>query len=182
MKKYLIIPAALFAITLAAPHAFAQDTTTAPAASSDTTTPPPTAKHHGGKKGKKGNPVDAQLADLTTALNLTQDQQDKIRPILQNEFDQGKAAAAAKKAAKADAATPPADGSTTTASADTAPPPPNMKKLRKQSDHKIRAILTPDQQTKYDAMPKAGKGGKKSAPPASDGSAPASSEAAPPSN
>jgi hypothetical protein len=92
---------------------------------------------------------DAQLAQLTTTLTLSADQQAKIKPIL---------AAEAKKIADLRAATP-ADPDMRT----------KMTAIRTDDHAAIKALLTADQATKYDAMPAGGggrRGGGGGAPPA----------------
>jgi Spy/CpxP family protein refolding chaperone len=129
MKKHLVLIAALFAIVLMAPSLFAQDTT-APAA----TAPAATSKPKG---------PDAQLADLTAKLKLTDDQQSKIGVILTDQakkLKKSKKSAATPEDAKADA-----------------------KNIRQDANSQIRALLTPDQQTIFDADAKSAKHHKKSA-------------------
>ena len=76
---------------------------------------------------------EGRLKMLTEKLNLTEDQQAKLKPILEDQSKQMKAVhddtslAAADKQAK-------------------------MKELHESSTEKINAVLTPDQQTKWKQM------------------------------
>ena len=98
----------------------------------------------GGGGGRMGMTPDAQLAQLVTALTLTSDQQAKIKPILE--------ADAAKITALRTAQDP--DMRT------------KMMAIRTEQHAAIKALLTADQATKYDAMPQGGRGGGGGAPPA----------------
>ncbi len=100
----------------------------------------------GGGGGRGGMTPDAQLAQLTTALTLSADQQAKIKPILD--------ADAAKITALRTAQDP--DMQTKVAA------------IRTAQHATIKALLTADQATKYDAMPQGGgrRGGGGGAPPA----------------
>jgi hypothetical protein len=88
----------------------------------------------GGGGGRGGMTPDAQLAQLTTALTLSADQQAKIKPILE--------ADAAKITALRTAQDP--DMRT------------KMTAIRTEQHAAIKALLTADQATKYDAMPQGG--------------------------
>ena len=88
----------------------------------------------GGGGGGRGMTPDAQLAQLTTALTLSADQQAKIKPILD--------ADAAKITALRTAQDP--DMQTKVAA------------IRTAQHATIKALLTADQATKYDAMPQGG--------------------------
>ena len=98
----------------------------------------------GGGGGRGGMTPDAQLAQLTTALTLSADQQAKIKPILD--------ADAAKITALRTAQDP--DMQTKVAA------------IRTAQHATIKALLTADQATKYDAMPQGGgrRGGGGGAP------------------
>jgi protein CpxP len=98
----------------------------------------------GGGGGRGMMTPDAQLAQLVTALTLTSDQQAKIKPILE--------ADAAKITALRTAQDP--DMRT------------KMMAIRTEQHAAIKALLTADQATKYDAMPQGGRGGGGGAPPA----------------
>jgi uncharacterized membrane protein YgcG len=82
---------------------------------------------------------DAQLAQLTTVLTLSADQQAKIKPIL--------AADAAKITALRTAQDP--DMMT------------KVAQIRTDEHAAIKALLTADQATKYDAMPQGRGGGRR---------------------
>jgi periplasmic protein CpxP/Spy len=77
--------------------------------------------------------VDRQMQHLTQALSLSSDQQTQIRPILKDQMTQ-------MMALRQDTQTAPADKRD------------QMTKIRTDAQSKIRAVLTSDQQTKYDAM------------------------------
>jgi hypothetical protein len=93
----------------------------------------------GGGGGRGMMDPDAQLASLTTALTLSADQQAKIKPIL--------AADAAKMQALMTAQDP--DMRT------------KMTQIRTDEHAAIKALLTADQATKYDAMPQGRGGGRR---------------------
>jgi Spy/CpxP family protein refolding chaperone len=100
----------------------------------------------GGGGGRGMMTPDAQLAQLTTALTLSADQQSKIKPILD---------ADAKKIA--DIRSSGEDMSTAR---------PKMMAIRTDQHAAIKALLTADQAAKYDAMPQGrGPGGGGGAPP-----------------
>ena len=146
MKKQLALFSMLLALVLLAPSAFAQDTTTAPAA---TTAPvpvtPPAKKSKASGVKKTSGRADTEMADLTTELNLTDDQQAKIKPIVADEL------------AKIHSAKKATTGSTDDEKA-------NSKKIRTDANAQIRALLTPDQQKTFDATPKKAKKSKDAAP------------------
>lgn len=87
------------------------------------------------KHGMKGMTVDEKLAKLTKKLDLTADQQAKVKDIVTKERADAKAVwddAMAKK-----------------------------KAIRASANDRIKALLTTEQKTKFDAMvEKKGKGGK----------------------
>ncbi len=93
----------------------------------------------GGGGGGRGMDPDAQLAQLTTVLTLSADQQAKIKPIL--------AADAAKITALRTAQDP--DMQT------------KVAQIRTDEHAAIKALLTADQATKYDAMPQGRGGGRR---------------------
>lgn len=100
----------------------------------------------GGGGGRGMMTPDAQLAQLTTTLTLSADQQAKIKPILD---------ADAKKIA--DIRSSGEDMSTAR---------PKMMAIRTDQHAAIKALLTADQAVKYDAMPQGrGPGGGGGAPP-----------------
>jgi len=100
--------------------------------------------------GGRGMDPDAQLAQLTTTLTLSADQQAKIKPIL--------AADAAKMQALMTAQDP--DMRT------------KMTAIRTDEHAAIKALLTADQATKYDAMPQGRGGGRGGGGGAPGGGAP----------
>src|ERR1700692_3895501 len=77
--------------------------------------------------------VDRQMQHLTQALNLSSDQQTQIKPILKDQMTQ-------MMALRQDTQTAPADKRD------------QMTKIRTDEQSKIRAGLSSDQQTKYDAL------------------------------
>jgi Spy/CpxP family protein refolding chaperone len=76
---------------------------------------------------------EAHLKMLTEKLNLTEDQQAKLKPILEDKSKQ-------MKALRDDASLAPADKQA------------KMKELHESFSEKINAVLTPDQQTKWKQM------------------------------
>lgn len=99
----------------------------------------PAAREGRPAKGEKG-PKGDRLANLTEQLSLTPAQVEKIKPILNSERD-------AMRALNQDT------------SLDREAKRPKMREIREAHDAKIRALLTPEQQAKMDAMRPAG--GKK---------------------
>jgi len=102
------------------------------AAADDHAAPPAAAKPGHGDR----------LAKMAEELNLTDAQKDQIRPILKDSMTQ-------RKALQGDA--------TLTEEQKKA----KMKELRTATHDKIFAVLTPEQQTKFDAMKEGGRGGRK---------------------
>jgi len=76
---------------------------------------------------------EARLKMLTEKLNLTEDQQAKLKPIIEDQAKQ-------MKALHDDASLAPADKHA------------KMKELHESSTEKINAVLTADQQTKWKQM------------------------------
>ena len=74
---------------------------------------------------------DEQLTRLSADVNLTDDQKAKIKPIFEDQ-------AAKTKALREDTSTSMEEKR------------PRMQDIRKAASDKVRALLTPDQQTKYD--------------------------------
>src|ERR1700733_11329480 len=148
MKKHVTLFLALFAVLLVASSAIAQDTPTTPS-----TTPATTTKKAKSSGGGAAGRTDKELADLTTSLNLTADQQAKIKPILTDE------------SAKIHAAKKSSTGSADDSKA-------KNKVIRDDANQQIRALLTPDQRTIFDAPTKK-PGGKNPAPAATPTAAPA---------
>jgi hypothetical protein len=155
MKKHLALIAASFAIILMASSGIAQDT--APAATTTTTAPAKAKKGKSSGGGAAAGKADADLANLTKTLTLTDDQQAKIKPILADES----AKIHATKAKKASAGA----ASTTTADDSKAA----SKAIREDANKQVRALLTPDQQKLFDVSSKK-EGGKKTAPAAAPAS------------
>jgi len=76
---------------------------------------------------------ESRLKMLTEKLNLTEDQQAKLKPVLEDESKQ-------MKALHDDTSLAPADKRA------------KMKELHESSTEKINAVLTPDQQAKWKQM------------------------------
>ena len=91
------------------------------------------------KKGKGGRGAmspDAMVARLDEAVTLTADQKAKATDIYTKEVADMQALAPEDRRSKG-------------------------QEIRDAANKDIRALLTPDQQTKFDAMPPPGKGGRK---------------------
>jgi periplasmic protein CpxP/Spy len=97
-----------------------------PAIAQDTPTGPP-------PQGPRGGGMEHQVEFLTKKLNLTPDQVTQVKAIDDSTRQQMMALR----------------NDTSTTSDEKRP---KMMAIRQASDAKIRALLTPDQQTKYDAM------------------------------
>jgi len=95
----------------------------------------PAAQEQGAMGGhaREAMTPESRLKMLTEKLNLTEDQQAKLKPILENESQQ-------TKALHDDTSLAPADKRA------------KMKELHESSTEKINAVLTPDQQTKWKQM------------------------------
>ena len=119
-KQYVVV--ALLAILAIAPSGFAQKK----------------AKTSGAASAH----ADAELADLTTKLSLTDDEKAKIKPILDDE-------AAKIHAVKMDKTASDDDKKAKT------------KPIRDDASKQIRAALTPDQAKTYDTIAKKGGDGEK---------------------
>jgi periplasmic protein CpxP/Spy len=108
-----------------------------PALAQDTPPPPPAGQMQGpppgGGGGRGGMNPERQLAMLKEQLNLTPDQAEKIKGIL----DEGRGK---MEELRADTTTAPDDKRS------------KMMEIRKHENEKIKAVLTPDQVTKFDAM------------------------------
>ena len=122
MKSPIKFTIAALALGLAIPASRAQDTNTPPP-------PPPSAEHEGHHRGPRGD----GLKFFTEKLGLTQDQQAKIKPILEDErksldalHDDSSLAKEAKRA--------------------------KFVEIRKTHREQIRALLTPEQQKKLDEL------------------------------
>ncbi len=135
-KKVFVSLPVLLALCLSVPFAEAQQSASS---TSPTTTSVRKPKSSGGKSSGR---VDAELADLSTNLNLTDDEKAKIKPILEDEHDKIHALKQAKTGSVDDQKA-------------------KSKAIRDDANSQIRAILTPDQQTKFESISK--KGHKKAA-------------------
>jgi Spy/CpxP family protein refolding chaperone len=95
----------------------------------------PAAQEHGAMGGSMMGPMtpESRLKMLTEKLNLTEDQQAKLKPILEDESKQ-------MKVLHDDTSLAPEDKHA------------KMKEVRELSTDKINAVLTPDQQTKWKQM------------------------------
>jgi Spy/CpxP family protein refolding chaperone len=95
----------------------------------------PAAQEHGAMGGPAMAAMtpEGRLKMLTEKLNLTEDQQAKMKPILEDQAKQ-------MKALHDDASLAPADKHA------------KMKELHESSTEKINAVLTADQQTKWKQM------------------------------
>jgi periplasmic protein CpxP/Spy len=95
----------------------------------------PAAQEHGAMGGHAMGAMspESRLKMLTEKLNLTEDQQTKLKPILEDESTQ-------MKALHEDTSLAPKDKRA------------KMKELRESSTEKINAVLTPDQQAKWKQM------------------------------
>ncbi len=129
MKKLFASLPVLAALCLWAPHVRAQDATSATTASQS-------AKHARSEGGKNGR-AEVELAELSTNLNLTDEQKAKIKPLLEDEHTKIHAVREAK-----------------TGSADDQKA--KTRVIREDANAQIRAVLTPEQQTKFDGMSKKG--------------------------
>ena len=95
----------------------------------------PVAQEHGGMSGPAmgATTPEGRLKMLTEKLDLTEDQQAKLKPILEDQAKQ-------MKALHDDTSLAPADKHA------------KMKELHDSSVEKLNAILTPDQQAKWKQM------------------------------
>jgi periplasmic protein CpxP/Spy len=131
MKSTLKVVLSLLALGLVAgaPIARAQDQT-----------PPAQApKGPGGGGGRFMSPED-RVKQLDEALKLTDDQKTKITDLLKTQQEKGQALRADQSMSREDRRA-------------------KMMEIGKATQDGIRALLTPDQQTKFDALPQPGRGG-----------------------
>jgi len=124
-KKFsiaLFLLAFVAAMTVLAPTSYAVQTA-------------PAAQEHGAMGGSMMGPMtpENRLKMLTEKLNLTEDQQAKLKPILEDQSKQ-------MKAIHDDSSLAPADRQA------------KMKEIHESSIEKMNAILTPDQQAKWKQM------------------------------
>ncbi len=107
-------------------------------AQDSTNTPPPPPAAQGGQM--RGQNVDRMVQMLTTRLNLTADEQTKIKPILQSQADQ-------INALRQDSTLTPQDRRA------------KMMAIRQSTASQLQGILTPDQFTQYQQMMQRGRRG-----------------------
>jgi Spy/CpxP family protein refolding chaperone len=147
MKPFSALPLSLLSVGLAlsAGSLRADDTVTPPpltpppTAPADATqpTPPPAPRHH--------HRPGYVLEDLTRQLNLTPDQQKQVAAILKSDHEQMKAVRGDDSIAQEDKRA-------------------KMKEIMGSTRTQIRALLTPDQQKAFDALPHGEHGEKPPAP------------------
>ena len=89
---------------------------------------------HSGQAGRMGN-MDDMMQELTTKLNLTADQQTKIKSILEEQHEQMRVAMNDQSMSKEDKHA-------------------KMKSMHDSIHAKVREVLTDDQKHKFDAMVK----------------------------
>ena len=105
-----------------------------PAMAQDPSAPPPPPQGQGGPRhGGPGGMREHQVEFLTKQLNLTPDQVTQVKAIDEDTWKQAKALHENTSMAEQDKRT-------------------QMFAIHKASQDKIRALLTPDQQTKFDAL------------------------------
>jgi Spy/CpxP family protein refolding chaperone len=132
MKKLFVTSPILLALCLSVPQVRAQQS------SSATTVPTqPVKKSRSSGAHKSSGRAEAELADLSTSLTLTDDQKAKIKPILDDEHEKIHALKQANT------------GSTDDQKA-------KSKAIRNEANSQIRGVLTPDQQTKFQSISKRG--------------------------
>jgi periplasmic protein CpxP/Spy len=103
-----------------------------PAMAQDPSAPPPPGGQYGGRGGGRGM-QGHQVEFLTQKLSLTPDQVTQVKAIDADTWKQAKAVREDTTIADADKRS-------------------KMMDIHKASQGKIRALLTPDQQTKFDAL------------------------------
>jgi protein CpxP len=118
---------------LATSAAFAQQGTAPPATDGQQQAPPANGAMQGPQGGQRGMNPERQLAMMQQQLSLTDDQTAQIRQILTDASGKMDALRANTALAQDDLRA-------------------QMMTLRQGVQAKVRAVLTPDQQTKYDAM------------------------------
>ncbi len=131
MKSMIKLPLVAVAFAIAIPFTQAQDAGTPPP-------PPPPPGEHGGQH--KGGPRGDRFKMMAERLNLTPDQQAKIKPILEDEMK-------AIKAVMDDA------------SLDKDAKRPKIDEIRKAHREQFLPLLTPEQVKKLDEMKERGPGG-----------------------
>ena len=88
------------------------------------------------KKGRGGMNPEARVEQIDKAVTLTADQKTKILAILEKAREEMQAIPKEERKDK-------------------------MADMMKAQNAKVRAVLTPEQQAKFDALPQGGQGGKK---------------------
>src|SRR5215469_5854572 len=134
MNKTFLRAAAMVCLLLGAMAVFAQDQAAPP-------------QGGGGRRGQMPTP-EQRLQRMTQSLNLTEDQQAKIKPILDNESTQMQSLRSDSSLSQEDRMA-------------------KMKQIRENTTSQINPILTPDQQKQYaEMMSRMGRGrGPGQAPP-----------------
>ena len=134
MKKAFLRAATMACLLLGAMAVFAQE-------------PPPAQPQGGGgwQRGQMPTP-EQRLQRMTQALNLTEDQQAKIKPILENESTQMQSLRSDTSLSQADQRT-------------------KMRQIRENTNSQINPILTADQQKQYAEMMSRGRGRGAAGPP-----------------
>ena len=134
MNKTFLRAAAMACLLLGALAVFAQDA------------PAPPQGGGGWQRGQMPT-ADQRLQRMTQALNLTEDQQAKIKPILENETTQMQSLRSDSSLSQEDRMA-------------------KMKQIRETTNSQINPILTPDQQKQHAEMMSRGRGrGPGQAPP-----------------
>ena len=141
MKK-LMLPATLaLVLVIAGPFAWAQ-------------MGPMGGGQAGGQMGHGPMSPDQKLQMMTSQLNLTTDQQAKIKPILESESQQMQALHQDSSLSREDRMS-------------------KMQQIRQGTNEQIKPILTSDQQQKFqEMMSHQGRGGPHGAPPSSQNTPP----------
>jgi periplasmic protein CpxP/Spy len=134
MMKKLILPTALaIGLAIAGVSAWAQ-------------MGPTTGGPGGGQMGHGPMSPDQKLQMMTKQLNLTSDQQEKIKPILESESQQ-------MQTLRQDSSLSGEDRMS------------KMRQIRQSTNEQIKPILNSDQQQKFQEMMSHGHGGSHGAPP-----------------
>jgi len=127
--------------------AFAQDAPPPPPPDQNQPGPPP-----GGGRGMRMDP-NRQLERLTQELNLTSDQQEKIKPLLVERQQKMQALMQDQSLSQDDRRA-------------------QMRTIMEGSNNSIKALLTDDQKPKFDALQQRMRRGGPGGPPPPDGAAP----------
>ena len=125
MKR--VTAAVVCGLVISAAPVFAQDNSSTPATTQGDQAPGPGGPHGRGQMDER------RIEHMTKALNLTPDQVTQVKAIDASEHDQ-------MRALHEDTSTAPADKRS------------KMMAIRQDSTAKVRALLTDDQKTKFDAM------------------------------